>query len=77
MNCTGYQIGDWREYFDKFPGQCHCPNCGGFIQWVTNYKTKEREPVCNKCKIPLIALPDDPDDIETSGRICPIGEKPS
>lgn len=62
MSCTKYQIGDWREYYDSYPGGCHCPVCGGFLIW------KNENPICNKCKTPLMIFPDD----NEYGRICPL-----
>ena len=68
MKCTGYVEVD---YFVELPKNrmCHCPVCAGFIKWV------DHQPFCNKCKTPLIALPDHDEDTGEkleSGRICPI-----
>jgi hypothetical protein len=62
--CTEYS----SEGEDSTP--CQCPKCKGFLKWI--WKEGEgMQPVCNKCRTPLIAIPHkDSDDSCEWGKIC-------
>jgi hypothetical protein len=72
-DCTEYYISDDVDH--KNPA--HCPVCKGFLKWVEK-EGEGLQPVCNKCKTPLITIPDDDatDDFEF-GKICALKPNPS
>ena len=74
MNCTRYEVYDRCDV--EHPTPCKCPICGGFLKWVTDYKTREQKPVCNKCKTELMTFPDIDEETgeehDWAGKICPI-----
>ena len=50
---------------------CQCPVCKGWIKWV--WIDDEMTPVCNKCKTPLVTIPDaDSTEDYEWGKICAI-----
>ncbi len=66
--CTAYYIDDDPEH--RTP--CKCPKCGGFLRF-----DGDERPVCNKCGVELVMIPDIDDESGEQmdwGKICPTGE---
>jgi Zn-finger nucleic acid-binding protein len=50
----------WDRDSDEHYTPMQCPKCKGFLKWVE--QDGELQPICNKCKAPLIAIYDAPED---------------
>ena len=56
-SCPQFECND---YDDGPHTPCQCPKCKGWLKWVE--VDGEQQPICNKCKTPLIAIYDAPED---------------
>lgn len=77
QNCSRYYEDD--SSFDEPHTPCRCPVCGGWLVWEEK-KGEGIQPVCHKCCVELITIPDVDEDGEVSeyeGKICPIGKPAS
>lgn len=62
--CTEYVwVDDLSEEDRRNP--CQCPVCKGFLKW-----TEERQPICNKCHTPLVAIAETDEYGSEWGRVC-------
>ena len=71
-NCVDYVWTNDPTEDRKDNSPVQCPVCKGFLKW-----TEERQPICNKCHTPLIAVAeaDSSGDVEW-GQVCVLKPLP-
>jgi hypothetical protein len=68
VDCTEYS-----SEGDLDSGPCQCPVCKGWLKWVYNEADGEYQPICNKCRTPLIKIPDAEASEDCDwGKICAL-----